>query len=302
MEVLSIQKELILSWTFAGPTSPWVNPVLSGPSGTRTVNGIPYNIYQIEWSVPNEDWTGEKRGAVRAGKGFQVGGTFSSVSKDRRVCGSDNCRGPDAIIVGGLTLFDDEDQALGQHPHWLGFDAATFDDKGNLNLRFFNFLDQPLILRDVVVQDLPRVLSINAMTRNTPELRDVFGRTFKPWNGGIRCPLSQSATQAGTGCPMAQAKIEAGKDHMVTVAKRNQGRHVSVQRTEDDCALQSGPRGGRYCHPGITVDDLFPATTMYVTATVVDHAGRESHLFYQIAGRRTALCLESDPCVRRPLE
>jgi hypothetical protein len=41
---------------------------------------------------------------------------------------------------------------------------------------------------------------------------------------------------------------------------------------------------------------------MYVTATVVDHAGHESHLFYQIAGRRTPLCLEADPCELRPLE
>jgi len=139
MEVLSIQKELILSWTFAGPTSPWINPVLSGPSGTRTVNGTTYKVYQIEWSLPNEDWTGGKRGAVPAGKGFQVGGTFSSASKDRRVCGSDHCRGPDAIIVSGMTLFNDEDHALRQQPHWLGFDAGTFDDKGNLNLRFFNF-------------------------------------------------------------------------------------------------------------------------------------------------------------------
>ena len=38
---------------------------------------------------------------------------------------------------------------------------------------------------------------------------------------------------------------------------------------------------------GITMDDSFPATTVYIKATVSDMSGGESHLFYQIAGRRT---------------
>ena len=49
----------------------------------------------------------------------------------------------------------------------MGFDAGTFDDDtGNLNVRFFNFSGRPLILRDVVIEDLPRVLSIKAMMRD----------------------------------------------------------------------------------------------------------------------------------------
>src|SRR5262249_32428224 len=57
MELLSRQKGLILSWAFAGATSPWINPVLSGPLGTRIINDgqseREYYIYRLEWSVGN---------------------------------------------------------------------------------------------------------------------------------------------------------------------------------------------------------------------------------------------------------
>jgi hypothetical protein len=269
MELLSTQKALILSWVFGGASSPWINPLLSGPSGTRTVKGKEYHIYQIEWSASNEHWSGGPLGTVPQNKSFQVGGTFSPVSKDGQVCELERCGDPDAIIISDVRLFNANFQTLPQRPHWLGFDAGTFDD-GNLNIHFLNSFDRPLILRDVVVQDLPRVLSINAMMRNEP-IRDIFGREFDPWKR--EGPLAQPTT------------IQPGEELAVTVAKRSQGRHISIQRRESTC-MGTGPGRGLNCNAGITVDDLFPATTMYVTATVVDPAGAESHLFYQIAGRR----------------
>jgi hypothetical protein len=172
-----------------------------------------------------------------------------------------------------VRLFDADFHTLPQRPNWLGFDAGTFDD-GNLNIRFLNFLDRPLTLRDVVVQDLPRVMSINAMMRNEP-IRDIFGRQFDPWER--EGPLAQPTP--------IQATIQPGDELAVAVAKRSQGRHISIQRRESTC-MDTGTGRGLRCNAGITVDDLFPATTMYVTATVVDTAGAESHLFYQIAGRR----------------
>ena len=169
-----------------------------------------------------------------------------------------------------MTLLNAEFQALPLRPHWLGFDAGIFDGD-NLVVRFHNFLAQPLVLRDVMVHDMPRVMSINAMVRNEPTIRDIFGREFKPWKreGALAQPII----------------IQPGKDQPVTVAKRSQGRHISIQRRESMC-LGTGPGRGLHCQAGITVDDLFPATTMYITATVVDPAGVESRLFYQIAGRR----------------
>jgi hypothetical protein len=295
MEVLSTQKELILSWSFAGGTSPWINPVVSGPSGTRTVNGTEYRVYQVEWSTRNEDWSGGEPGHVAAGARFQVGGTFSPVSRERRVCRPTTCDEPDAVIISDVRLFDMDDKLMSRRPVWLGFDAGTFDMAGNLTVRFFNSLDRPLTVRDVVVRDLPRVMSINAMTRDEPKLRDVFGRQFEPWKQGIRCPLSPSAATDEGPCPAAQSTpIEPGRELSVIVARRQQGRHISIQRDEEECPSPPG-RFGRFCHPGSTADDLFPATTMYLTATIVDSQGVESRLFYQIAGRRARVSCENMP-------
>ena len=85
MELLSAQKDLILSWVFTGATSPWVNPVLSGPYGSRIIKDTEYHVYQIEWSMGNVHWS-DSPGKVPQNKNFQVGATFSPVSKNRRVC------------------------------------------------------------------------------------------------------------------------------------------------------------------------------------------------------------------------
>jgi hypothetical protein len=60
-----------------------------------------------------------------------------------------------------------------------------------------------------------------------------------------------------------------------------------MQRTEEKCKKSDPNSPGLNCHAGITMDDSFPATTVYIKATVSDMSGGESHLFYQIAGRRT---------------
>src|SRR5262249_19162172 len=195
MELLSAKHALILSWVFAGETSPWTNPILSGPSGARMFKGTTYNIYHIEWSAAKQ-WQGGPPGRVPGSKTFHVGAIFSSVSQTD----------PEAIIIADVKLLDASNSPLSQRPQWLGFDAGTLDSgTGDLNLRFFNLSDRPLILRDVVVQDLPRVMSINAMVRNpriddpVHDISDKPDRAFMRWDfedkigevkkGAIRRPL-----------------------------------------------------------------------------------------------------------------
>src|SRR5207244_2787783 len=74
--------------------------------------------------------------------------------------------------------------------------------------------------------------------------------------------------------------------------------HILHQLTEKDC---NDPEVT--CTPGGYNIDLFPATAMYITATIVDPRGRrwhpkrkrfvdgpvESRLFYQISGRHPDL-------------
>jgi len=274
MEFLSGQQTLVLSWSFSGVASPWINPVLSGPSGVRTFKGTTYNVYSIEWST-GHPWSGGASGQVPGGARFHVGATFSSVSKTA----------PDAIIIADVKLFDADGDALPLHPRWVGFDAGAIDiNTGVLNVRFFNFFDRPLIIRDVQIQDLPRIMSIDAMMPNE-RISDRSGRAFQPWPDGTRRPFLQQT-------------IESGGEIKIDAARLSQKRHLFKQLTESDCARPVG-----YCRAGGFMIDLFPATTMYITATVVDTGGQfwdpskrrfvtgpvESRLFYQIAGRRPDL-------------
>jgi hypothetical protein len=273
MELLSVRKDLTMSWAFAKETSPWVDPVFSGPLDKRVFRGREYNVYRIEWSAGNPQWAGGAPGQVPQGKTFQVGATFSSLQNDI----------PDNVIISGLTLFDANGQALQRQPPWMGFDAGVFESRSqDLNVRFFNLLDRRLTLRGMMVRDLPRVMSINAMMRDKP-ISDVLDRPFLPWEWGVRGPLP-----ASTVLPDGIADMP--------VANRRQGRHISVQRGIDSCMPEEGS-SGLNCHAGLTADDLFPATTMYITATIVDADGLESQLYYQVAGRRARLpCGGSGPC------
>jgi hypothetical protein len=242
--------------------------------GTRTFKGTTYNLYQLEWST-GQIWSGGPSGQVPAGAHFHVGVTFSSV----------NPTDPDAVIITDVTLLDPSDNPLPQHPRWMGFDAGTLDlDTGTLSVRFFNFLDQPLILRDVRVRELPRVMSINAMMRNE-RITDAAGRVFRPWSNGTRRPLRQQT-------------VEKDEEIKIGVAQLRQKRHIFHQLTERECA---DPEIA--CTPGAFEVDLFPATAMYITATIVDPRGQrwdskrkrfvngpvESRLFYQVAGRHPDL-------------
>ena len=204
---------------------------------------------------------------------------------------------PDAIIIADVKLLDASNSPLSQRPQWLGFDAGTLDSgTGDLNLRFFNLSDRPLILRDVVVQDLPRVMSINAMVRN-PRIDDpVHDISDKPDRAFMRWDFEDKIGEVKKGAirrPLLDYKIEIkpAEALKVPVASLGHGHHISLQRTDSDC-LGLGPANA-LCQPGRTLD-LFPATTMYIMATVVDPTtatvsnpdGVESRLFYQVAGRR----------------
>ena len=193
---------------------------------------------------------------------------------------------PDAIIIMDVKLLDASNNTLPQHPRWMSFDAATFNQRsGILNLRMFNVLDRPLILRDVVVRDLPRIISINAMMQDEP-ISDISERVFQPWADGTRRPLTQQT-------------IAGGGEVSIRVADVRKRPYVLRRPTSQGCAPPDDDSEHK-CQPGTVVVDLFPATTLYLTATIVDPKGQrwdpktkrlvtgpvESRLYYQIAGRR----------------
>jgi hypothetical protein len=258
-----------------------VNPTVSGPLGTTNFKGATYNQYQIIWSA-GQNWANGPSGQVPGGTAFHVGATFSSV----------NFSAPDPIIITNVVLLDALGNTLAQHPRHLGYDAATLDRAdGALNVRFFNFNQGPLIIQDVMVQELPRVLSIEQMIPGGRSL-DLFGDPIGAWPEGIHCLLQRSV-------------IEKGQELKVAVARMNEKRHIYEVVDERSCLAGAdrirGPDTFK-CRPGINVD-LFPATTILLTATIVDPKARywdpaqqryvvgqlASHLFYQIAGRHPDL-------------
>ncbi|MEP6920720.1 MAG: hypothetical protein ABI967_06315 [bacterium] len=280
MSFLSTKPSLILSWSYDGNRSPWINPVVSGPSGTQVFKGTTFNRYTIEWSASNP--ASATPGQVAGGGPFHVGATFSGV----------NFSDPDAIIVTDVQLLNGSGTALALKPRLAGFDGGVLDSAdGALNLSVFNIAGDTLILQDLRVQELPRVLSLNSMVPGA-RLRDPFGIPFEPWREGSRQVIDK-------------VEIRKGGELKIPIARMSEKRHVFEVVTERDCRDAQDRRKGqdtRGCKPGVNVD-LFPSTTLLVTATLIDpqmkHWDRRAkkyivgpvatQIFYQIAGRHPDL-------------
>jgi hypothetical protein len=281
MDLLSTKPSISTSWQYTGNLSPWKDPTITGPSGTQVFKGTTYNRYTITWSASNPAWTGTA-GQVAGGQQFHVGVGLSGVDYSQ----------PDAIIITDCRLLNNSNGVLAIHPRVVGYDAGNFDRADTLSMRFFNFRREKLVVQNVQVQELPRMLSIDAMVPNRRELSDVAGKVFEPWAESRRVALQASK-------PIAQNKEQA-----IQIAKVTQKPHLLYVMSEKACeALDrlNGPDVAR-CKPGVH-SDLFPSTTVYVTATVTDPNAKHwdpqqkkyvtgplsSHLYYQVAGRRLTI-------------
>jgi len=277
MTFLSTQPSIIMSWAYTGSSSPWSAPAVTGPLGTQTFKGTVYNRYQIEWTTA-QPWAGPTPGQISGGTQFHVGATFSAV----------NFSDPDAIIITSAELLDSRSNVLALRPRLPAFDAGTPDSNSRtLNLRLFNVDALPFIVRDFVVRDLPRVINLDAMVRDA-RMVDMAGEPFEPWPQSTRTVVRET-------------KVEGGAELSIPLARLDQPPYVRREVTAQDCERQdrmSGPDVAN-CKPGVSTD-LFPATTSYVTASIVDPQARhwdpklqtyvvgplETRVYYQIAGRR----------------
>lgn len=282
MDFLSTKPSLTVAWDYQGSRSPWINPTVTGPSGTTTFKGVSYNRYMLEWSA-GHNWDNGSPGQVPGGVGFHVGATLVNVDFNQ----------PDPIIITDCRLLDSGNAVLALHPRVAGYDAGTLDQAtGAMHVRFFNFRPERLIIQNVEIQQLPRVLSIDAMMPRRTELVDPYGKVFKPW------------AQTQRAARIRSQRLERDKEVKLEVAKIKQKPHVLYLMDKRACEAEDRLRGPDVakCRPGIQAD-LFPATSVYIKATVVDPKARywdrrkkkyvtgplASHLFYQIAGRRLSL-------------
>jgi hypothetical protein len=297
-EVLSTSASLTPSWTYLGNLSPWTTPTVTS-IGTTLFKGATYQRYRITFSNP-QSWSNGTPGNVPGGAQFHVGVAFSEA--DFSV--------PDSVIVVKIDLLDAGSNPLTLQPRMIAYDTGVLDaSDGSYRINFFNADDpsRALILQDLTVTELPVVASIDSMVRSSPP-QTRHGEKIQAWKSAR--PLcegkSQTTGAAANGCPARLAE----EPLTVTVAKLAQGRNV-VRVHNGKCPEVAGHRAAdssrdpdnNLCPTAGVSLDLFPSTTLYITATVIDPNAKhwdpaskvfvtgplESHLFYQIAGRHPDL-------------
>jgi predicted acyltransferase (DUF342 family) len=289
VEVLSTSPQLTISWFYNGNLSPWTNPTVSAPTGTRVFKGTNYNVYDLTFST-GQAWANGSSGQVPPGVMFHVGAAFSEA--DFSV--------PNSVIVSSVTLLDSTSTPLTLHPRMVGYDAGNLDAAtGALNLGFFGVDDvgAPLVISNILIQELPRVLSLQNMVSNGP-LLTFDGVPVLPWS-----------TKTGSlGSPV-------GADtQLLNVANMSQGRHIFAQSNGQCTGGGEGSSGVirdstfdpdpiNDCANAGTSLDLFPSTTMLISATVTDPNAThwdpaqqklvvgplDSRVFFQVAGRHPDL-------------
>jgi Metallo-peptidase family M12B Reprolysin-like len=285
VEFLGTQASMLLTWSYSGTLSPWINPTVSGPSGTQVLQGTTYNKFRIEWSS-GQAWANGPAGTVPAGVKFHIGATFSGVDYNQ----------PNPILITKVTLFDAGNNPLTLSPRMFGYDSGAADaSDGSFKIRFHNLNPAAgsLLLTNLAVRELPVPISMDSMVEGAP-LRDWRGVPVLPWSA------EQRRVGAARAVPQLPQRIEVKEVSEVTIAHLAQGRHVFDNFKTPDCkppADRSFKPDVNECVNGTNVD-LFPATTVFVTASVIDPnaqhwdpvQGRmvtgpvESKLFYQFGG------------------
>jgi len=282
LEVLSTTATLTISWAYNGNLSPWINPVVSGPTGTRVFRGTTYNVFQLDFTT-GQAWANGASGVVPPGVAFHVGAAFSEV--DFGV--------PDPVLVSNVTLRDAGGAALTLHPRMVGYDAGALDaSDGSLDLSFFNMDDpsRPLDVSNVVLQQLPRVLSLLNMVQGGP-LASFDGQPITPWS---KTNLNIGGSLAANPASIAIGRMGDPR-HIFKQFSGNCGGEIGDSQ-DPDFEVNNCPDFG-------TSLDMFPSTTSFVSATVTDPNAThydpvqrklvvgplQSRVFFQLAGRHPDL-------------
>jgi hypothetical protein len=291
IDFLSPLSAVTVSWSYTGNRSPWINPVVSGPSGTAVFKGTTYKRFRITWSTQNPAWTGTA-GVVAGGGQFHIGATFTGVDFNQ----------PDPIIIQNVTLLDAGSNPLTLHPRLPMYDTGALDSAdGTFGLDFFApGGGAQLSLKSAIIYQLPRVASIASLT-GAGHPRTFDNRPIRPWSVR-KCAFKVLRKTAR--CVIA--KVTDRPHILVTHQLGQRGVRdcskgvpkVSQPTTFGEDSRASPDDEGPICAG--TTRDPFPSATVYVMATFVDakakHYDRKkkryvvgpvtSKLYYQFAGIR----------------
>ncbi len=301
IDFLSTLAAVNISWSWTGASSPWINPVVSGPNGMAVFKGTTYNKYRITWSAGNPAWTTGAPGVVPGGAEFHIGVTFTGVDFNQ----------PDPVIIQDVTLFDGSSNALALHPRLPMYDTGAVDAADStFAVHFLAPIGDPgFRLQSAVVYQLPRVAAIESMTgEGRPMTRS---RTpIQPWSA-TKC--GPSTLRQGARCVVAKLSDA----HHVEVVHRVGEPDVydcshgvpRVKRTGQD-TVHAPDFEGPICAGAQR--DLFPSTTVYIVATFVDPNAKHydpqtkayvvgpltSKVYYQFAGVRDLPGAMAERCCR----
>jgi len=297
IDFLSTLSSVTVSWFYNGSLSPWLNPTVSGPSGTVTFQGTTYNVFTITWSSPNPAWSNPSPGVLGGGIQFHIGATFMGVDFDT----------PDAIVIQDVTLFDASSNPLALHPRLAGYDAGTADSSSDsLQLHFFAVSGAPgLRLESAEIYQLPRLAWIDSMVGDGRPM--TFDKLpIIPWSV-TKCAGSE--LEKGATCTVAKLTQEPHvretfllgqpgvydcSQGVPIVPRRNPTANATVPSDSSRPLDYEGP----ICAGSQT--DPFPSATVYVIAKFVDPAAKHwdpatkqyvvgpvtSTTYYQFAGYR----------------
>lgn len=290
IRLLSTAGSLSLTWVYGGGLSPWTNPTLTKQPGTQSFRGTSYNVYDLVFSI-GQSWSGGASGVVPPGAKFHVGA------------------GVNAGVVVYDVILTDGGGDMDLHPRMFGYGFGLTDDApaGFGVVRFFANEEDAgdLLLEDVQVRFLPRPVSLEQM---------VEGGGLIAEDGFPVQPFSRSRLACRTDHSIADRveRVEIDETYTLPIAHLTDRRHLDITIPRSAVCDENNrtipqPAGGPSDHPGPAEEQycsagdyisLFPATSVYVTAKVVDPAARyfdptagsfvvgrlESTLFVQFAG------------------
>jgi hypothetical protein len=315
IDFLSQLPSISIAWTYGGASSPWINPTVSGPSGTAVFKGQTYNQYRITWSTANPSWSNPSPGVLAGGAEFHIGTTFTGVDFTQ----------PDPIIITNVTLLDAGSNPLALHPRLPSYDAGTIDSAGDIIIGFFAPAGAPQMrLAGATILQLPRLATIDALVgEGRPFTRD--RQPIQAWTGtrcapgplqkGVRCVIARITQQ-----PHVLDTFRIGQPGVIDCRQRPPGpgpgapRGDSINRPDYEGPVIQPPGGQPRPGPRDTVKrpdlegpicagvqrDPFPSAVVYVMASFVDPNARHydpvkktfvvgpvvSKLYYQFAGVR----------------
>lgn len=272
---------LTLAWSYTGSSSPWASPTISQTATDQSFQGASgYYVYELTFNTA-ASWCCANDGVVPPGQRFHIGASFQEA---------------EPVIVYETTLLGSEGQELLLHPRTIGFDTGSADlNTGDFELLLINPNPEAgdLIIQELQFVFLPRLLAINSMVaeadfRDLHDFRDIQVIPYFPEKSKIQNQISQTTVRDQTS---------------ITLANLSHPRHVDITYDATGCEYGFNPVSDtevgeiEYCPEG-TALSLFPATSVYVVATVVDPnasyydpevgdvvtGALESLVFYQFTG------------------